>query len=455
MSNTALLFLVLFFVGLLLAFVKHPIYGMLSYMLVFYMGPGEAWWVTDVPDLRWSLVAAAVTMIAAMRHPSPSSRPPWYTTAPARWLIVIALWLWIQTPWALSPSDHVFMASLFSKYLLLYAVLYTTLCEPKDVRHFVFAHIVGCFLWGYTAYLHPGSGRLENIGYGDVAGSAFASMHMGTGLAFAGFAFLGTSGIRRWLAFSSIPFILNAIILMATRGGFVGLLAGAPMAIYFSPKSRRRTVMLCLAMAPVLLVTLAHELFWSRMSTMLESDTLVTEGSAGTRIAVARANIEMFLDHPWGAGHRGNDLLSPRYLPPELLSPKDGTKDGEPIRSAHNTLLAVLVDHGFIGLMLFVLLHISVARRLMRIKFHSSSPVAGELGAYAAALCTSLVIYWGNAQFTNSIKAEVVIWIAALGCALEWMANATRQSKASEAEVGSPSENKSQSITIPSERLWL
>jgi len=451
MSNTALLFLALFFLGLLLAFVKHPIYGMLSYMLVFYMGPGEAWWVTDVPDLRWSLVAAAVTMIAAMRHPSPSSRPPWYRTAPARWLIAIALWLWIQTPWALSPNDHIFMASLFSKYLLLYAVLYTTLCDSRDIRYFVFAHIIGCFLWGYTAYLNPGSGRLENIGYGDVAGSAFASMQMGTGLAFAGFAFLGTSGILRWVAFSSIPFVLNAIILMATRGGVVGLLAGVPVAIYFSPKSQRRIVMLCLAMAPVLLVTLAHELFWSRMSTMLEGDALVAEGSAGTRIAVAQANLQMSMDHPWGAGHRGNDLLSPHYLPPELLSPKDGVREGDPIRSAHNTLLAVLVDHGFIGLILFVLLHISIARCLIRIRFHSSSPVAGELGAYAAALSTSLVVYWANAQFTNSTKAEAVIWMAALGCALEWMASATRRSEVSEDEAGRPSDAyKNQNVTIPS-----
>jgi hypothetical protein len=453
MSNTALLFLVCFFVGLLLAFVKHPIYGVLSYMLVFYMGPGEAWWALDVPDLRWSLVAAGVTLVAAMRHPAPPSRPPWYKTGPARWMIVFVLWLWIQTPWVISTNDHVFLASLFTKYLVLYALLYTSLTGIREVRYLVFAHIVGCFLWAYTAYLHPGSGRLETIGYGDVSGSAFASMHLGTGLVFAGFAFLGASGLLRWVAFSAIPFVLNAIILMATRGAFVGLLMGIPAALYLTPRSKRTLVVVSVTLAPLLLVVLAHDLFWNRMATIPVTSEASMDASAESRIEVAQANYRMFLDYPWGVGHRGNDRLSPRYMHPDLLTKKDGAADGEPVRSAHNTLMAILVDHGFVGIILFVLLHISIARSALRIRFQSGAPFGGELGAYAAAVGTSLVVYWVNAQFVNVTKAEVVVWIAALAGALEWMANATRQ-----AEVVKPVAEKAPAdygapdLTIPSAR---
>jgi hypothetical protein len=73
----------------------------------------------------------------------------------------------------------------------------------------------------------------------------------------------------------------------------------------------------------------------------------------------------------------------------------------------------------------------------MRIKFRSSANVAGEFGAYAAALAVSLVIYWGNSQFANFTKAEVVIWIAVLAGALEWMANAPEQSRDSKPAVES------------------
>jgi hypothetical protein len=448
MSNTALLFLFLFPAGLLLAFVKHPIYGMYSYMLVFYMSPEGSWWNVEVPNWRWSLLAAAVTMIAAMRHPSPPSRPPWYKTTSARWLIAFSLWLWIQTPWALSLDNHIFMAVLFSKYVLLYAVLYTCLTEPKNFRQFYFAHLIGCFLWGYMAYQNPGSGRLENLGFGDVAGSAFASMQLGTGLAFAGFAFLGASGVRRWLAFSSIPFILNAIILMATRGAFVGLLGGVPAAILFSPKSRRRLVILSLAIAPILLFSLAHDIFWSRMTTIIPPDNMMEmESSAESRLDIAHANFQMFLDYPMGVGHRGNETLSPRYMPPSLLT----LKDGDRVRSAHNTFMAVLVDHGFIGLFLIVLFQLSIIRSLIRTKSRSSPSFDGEFGTYAAALGTALVIYWGNAQFVNVTKAEVVIWIAVLTGALQWMANLPLQSNNSgpEMESASATHNR-QDVTNPS-----
>jgi hypothetical protein len=450
MSNLAILFLFLFSAGLLLAFVKHPIYGVLAYMIEFYMSPSQAWWSSEVIDLRWSLLAAAVTLVATMMHSAPPSRTPWYKTTTAFWLIALTAWMWIQTPWALDTDNQLFMASLFTKYLILYAMLYSCLSDTKNIRLFYFAHILGCFLWGYMAYQNPGSGgRLENIGFGDVAGSAFASMQLGTGIAFAGFAFLAATGLRRWLAFSSLPFMVNAIVLTATRGAVVGLAGGALASIFFTPKSRRRTVFLLLAIAPALLFMLANDLFWERMSTILpDVETQQRDESAESRIVIAHANLDMFLDHPLGVGHRGNEKLSPEYLPVELLTNKDGTL----VRAAHNTFMAILVDHGFIGLFLFIMLHLSIARSLMRARFNSASGLGREFGLYVAALASSMVIYWGNAQFANFTKSEVVIWIAALAAALEWIASAIPQSNGSGSTVAENAveADENRNATIPS-----
>src|SRR5262249_31008821 len=155
---------------------------------------------------------------------------------------------------------------------------------------------------------------------------------------FAGFAFLGAPGLLKWFAFSAIPFVLNAIILMATRGAFVGLLMGIPAALYLTPRSKRTLVLVSVTLAPLLLVVLAHDLFWDRMSTIPLARDAPIESSAESRIEVAKANYRMFLDYPWGVGHRGNDRLSPRYIQPELLTKKDGAADGEFVRSAHNTV---------------------------------------------------------------------------------------------------------------------
>ena len=194
------------------------------------------------------------------------------------------------------------------------------------------------------------------------------------------------------------------------------------------------------------MLMLAHDLFWSRMSTILPDESGVEEQSAESRVLIAKANLAMFLDHPLGVGHRGNETLSPLYMPPELLTEKEGSA----VRAAHNTIMAVLVDHGFIGLILLALLHASLARSLLRLKFGSASRLGRELSAYSVALAVAWTIYWGNAQFVNVTKAEVVIWIAALTFALEWMAKADAYPKAAspvtETATGIPPK---QDFTIP------
>jgi len=390
-----------------------------------------------VPHLPWSLMTAGATLVATILHPAPPSRPPWYRTAPAVWLIVFTVWLWMQSLWALDLDRHLFMASLFSKYVLFYAVLYSCLTDLKTVRQFFIVHILGCFYWGFLAWQNPGSGRLENLGFGDVAGSAFASMHISTAMAFAGFAFLGASGIIRWIAFGSLPFMLNAIVLMATRGAFVGLIGGAITALFVAPKAQRKMIVVSLGLGAVLLGMLAHDLFWERMATIAPPERgEEMEESAASRIDIALANLRMAIDYPMGAGHRGNDLLSPHYMPPSLLTPKNG----ELVRSAHNTLMAVLVDHGFLGLIVLCSFHLSIMLSLLRIRLRAPPTLGKEFAAYNAALITALVIYWGNGQFVNITKAEVVIWIAALAAALHWMAFPATQTVESIVQTGKDNE---------------
>ena len=421
MSTTALVFLLLVFSGCVLAFLRHPIFGLYAYLVVFYVAPENAWWSSEVPDVRWSLIVAIATLIATLAHSADRNRQPWFRGPGARPLIAFTVWLWIQLPWALSFDDQLFIASLFTKYLVLYAVMYRVLSDYQSIEGFGFAHILGCFVWGLLAYQNPGSGRLEALGSGDVAGSAFASMQMSTGLIFAGFAFIGFANWKRWIALAAIPFIINALILMVTRAAFIGLIAAAPIAYYLAPVRQRRFVLLSLVLGGVLGATLANDLFWSRISTIpgVGEAQQHMESSAASRIDIATANIRMFGDHPWGVGHRGNDILSPKYMPSSLMA------SGEDKRSAHNTLMAVLVDHGLPGLLIFLCIHWSIARAVWGIKGYLNL-IAPSIRPFAAALGPSLVAYWANAQFANMTKSEIVLWIAVLAGAIKATVSSTR-----------------------------
>lgn len=74
MSVTALAFLVVYFVMLMLAFVRDPVWGLYAYLWVFYNHPPARWWGQELPDFRLSLVAALLTLFAMLLRPEPTKR---------------------------------------------------------------------------------------------------------------------------------------------------------------------------------------------------------------------------------------------------------------------------------------------------------------------------------------------------------------------------------------------
>lgn len=55
LSLTSLLFLAAYFSGCIAALVRHPVYGLVTYVLMLYLHPPSRWWGEALPDLRWSL----------------------------------------------------------------------------------------------------------------------------------------------------------------------------------------------------------------------------------------------------------------------------------------------------------------------------------------------------------------------------------------------------------------
>src|SRR5438105_5016466 len=91
-----------------LAFIRHPIYGLYFYLAVTYVFPPARWWGMLLgSDIRWSLIAAVVTALAVLLHFGKlKPRPFWLANTPALVLVLYAGWMWIQSAWALDPDIH-------------------------------------------------------------------------------------------------------------------------------------------------------------------------------------------------------------------------------------------------------------------------------------------------------------------------------------------------------------
>ena len=369
MALSGFIFLIAYLSGLALAFIRRPIFGLYTYIAVFYVHPPSRWWGAFLPDLRWSLLAAIVTLIAIARLPADPARPPWHSTTPARLLIAFTAWIWIQNVWALDPVMHKELSVLYTKYVLLFYLVYRLVQTPEQLRVFLLVHLAGCAYLGLLGYLSPVSGRLEGVGGPGIDEANSLAMQLGTALIASAMVILVSRGWRFWFCLLATPFILNAIVLAGSRGAFLALVVAGLALWYLKPPTHRKTFYGLAALGLVLIGLLAHDAFWERMGTMKaavdESEELDT--SAESRLVLISAQWRMAAEHPLGAGHRGTEELSPLYLEEKYMS---GTNDPDQVRrrSSHNTFMTVLVEQGVPGAVLFTMLWIWCLRAAKRQK---------------------------------------------------------------------------------------
>jgi O-antigen ligase len=218
-------------------------------------------------------------------------------------------------------------------------------------------------------------------------------------------------GIRRWVAFATLPLIMNAIILTVSRGAIIGMLASGVATLLLAPKANRKFIVIMATLGLSLLLFLSNDSFWSRMSTISVDEGTMDE-SAAIRILLVHANWQMFLDNPLGSGARSGELRAKKYLPKYALNAAG-------LRAPHNTWMAILVEWGLPGGIIFGLLHIWAAHKLIRLRKLDRLGLPPLLGMMRAAIGSGLLAFVVCGLFINVNKAEVAIWLLAFLTVLE------------------------------------
>lgn len=415
MSLTGLVFLVAFFTGLGLCLVRHPLFGLYTYVAVFYLHPPSRWWGESLPDLRWALLAAVVTLVASWRLPPTPNRTPWLQTTPAKALILFTVWMWIQNVWALEPALHMEATLLFTKYVLLYYLMYRLIVTPEDMTRFLMVHVVGCGYLGWLAFGVNVSGRLEGVGGPGIDEANAFAMQMGTAIVCGAIFALALGGIWRWLAMLPLPFMLNALILSGSRGGFLALLGGGIVLWLLKPRAYRKMFYVFAGLGVLLFGMLAHDMFWKRMGTMeaaVSEEAEPIDDSAMSRVALVHAQIRMAARYPHGTGHRGTQVLAPEYLENRYLSVGPDGQLGS--RSSHNTAMSALVEQGLIGGFVYVWLWWWTFRATLRIKRAEGDTQDTQRRSLLAATAAALTVVFIAGIFVDYIKTEVQIWLWAV-----------------------------------------
>jgi O-antigen ligase len=414
MTLTGLAFMVVFLAAVVIALVRYPLVGLFAYVGEFYLHPPSRWWGAFLPDLRWSLLAAVVTLLGLLwRLPPEAGRERWFQTRPAKIMITFVAWFWLGWLWALAPDLHVEAGILITKYIVVFWLVYRLIDTPQKVTAFLIAHLIGCAYLGVLGLGADASGRLDGVGGPGIDDSNTLGMHLGTGVIVGAMLLLTLRGWRMAACIVAIALALNTLVLTGSRGAFLALVAGGAMLVYLKPAQHKRLFYAYGALGVLLFGYVASEQFWSRITTVTAAvdDTQTMDTSAESRIVMFKAQMKMAARYPWGAGHRASEVMSAQYLDPIYL-----TAGGA--RSSHNAFMTVLVEQGVPGAVMFVMMTLWVLRSLRALKQRAQQLQSSQVAIHAGAIGGSLVVVLIGGLFADFSKCEVQIWMFALLAAI-------------------------------------
>ena len=411
MSLTALAWISSYVIGIVLAFV-HPIYGLFTYFMDYYAHPPLRWWGKALPDYRWSLTIAIVTLIAFLVKRNSLPKLNIKKHPQTKWLILFLLNAFAVTPIAVWDEENKQFIEVLIKITLFYLVVIQTIRTKEHFRYMMIFHILGIFDWGWNAFIDPQrkAGRLFGIGGPDSLNDNGTAAHLLAILPFLGSVFFTGKWWEKVLCVAALPFVFNTFILANSRGAFVALLVTGLVSVLLTKGATRGKTILAMLMAGLIFYNLVDDKFVERQQTI---QTYEEDNAALERLESWKAAFHLIHDHPLGTGGGGFEALSPVYIP-HIVEAHEGER-----RNVHNTFLLVACEWGLQGFVLFMAFILSTMWGLLKIRKHAPQTPAGErVRLDSIAILLGLIGILTAGFFFNRLYAESIYWLAAFAAVL-------------------------------------
>lgn len=411
MSKFALLFVMVFVAGFVATFFYSSASAFLLYQIVYFLNPDNRWWSAQLPGISYSFVVSILMLVAlALGYKQYSAVSPWRKQPIFKWMILILILYYIVGFYALRPDLHSQFAFNYLKLVIVVMVAYKLINTEKLLDFSLWAYVIGAAYIGYVATVQGrnADGRVEGIGMTDALDANDTAAALAPACILLLYYFwMGNKKIKLLCLFCG-ALIANGLVLINSRGAFLGVIAGAGIYLLFMVFSRYRAkgqrsiaiLTVIVGLSGGLYVT--DDSFWQRMGTLQDIEDEKTSGSS--RFFFWVAALEMARDRPMGIGVDGFNVLSSAYIAPELMG-------GTQFKSVHSTWMQGLTEIGWIGLGSFLMLLLSLFRlsrkaKRLALKYGRNTDYF-KLLVLEAALLSYLV----SGTFINRFRAEILYWV--------------------------------------------
>lgn len=413
MGKFALLFLFLFTAGIFAALFITPVSSVLVYQMVYFVNPDSRWWAASIPGIQYSFIAALMILATlTVRYKELSSQAPWKNQPVLKWMIAILVMYGLMINFAVVPEVHKTFTYDFAKLVIIIFATYKLINSEKALDACLWVYIFGVTYIGYIAYSvgRDGQGRVEGIGMIDTGGDGnmTAAAMVPALIILTYMAWLGNKKIKILAVFCG-ALIANGIVLINSRGAFLGAVAGALFFLFYmifsrhQRKGQRGTAILIIVVALAGTVYVADDAFWTRMETIQDVDDGGKSGSH--RIDFWMATFDVLQDYPLGVGIQGFIELSPNYLPEHYF---DGRKTG---KATHSTWFQVLSEIGWLGILFLLALLVSTYKLSRNTKRYLISTENYDAYYKMLALDGALISFLIAASFIDRGRSEMLYWL--------------------------------------------
>lgn len=310
----------------------------------------------------------------------------------------------ITLPTSVWPSNSFF--SLGKNFLPTVILMFITgiICRTViDIRRFIWVYIANCAAIIFVALSnelnHFAKDVSDTYDVNDIALVLCCSLPIVFQL------MLQSRGIKKLFLCAFLIVTVVTIIKTGSRGGVIGLVTFAAYFLFNSNKKTLHSIIVLVAFA--LVIAMAPESAKERFSTMINPQTEYDK-NLGDRTQVWERGLKQFLKSPiLGAGFSNFAEADGR-----------GKEAGDAWRTAHNSLLQVLVELGIVGLILFIKLIAGTIIKLRRLRKRlESMGHSSDLLGFMYSIETSLLVYFATAMFLSQAYNRQLYFIIAIAIA--------------------------------------
>ncbi len=312
-------------------------------------------------------------------------------TPGAFWALTLALFLWFCSSyfWAIDPVATLEKIRGYFQELMIVWLMWEFADTPADLRSLLRATVAGSWvlaLLTLAAFSSPeaiAAGQVRFAAYGQDPNEVARFLDLGFPLAA-----LLVNCERRWpprlLALGFFPLGIFAVLLTASREGFLAAIIGLAGSILLLTRGRARRIAFAAFAVPLFLATLWLIVPGGTLARLATIPEQIRTGDLNQRFNIWSAGWRAFAHAPI-LGTGAGSFVAAAHL--------------SPIDTAHNTALSIAVSGGLCALSLATALVLLAVRYALR----TSGPLR-------LALITSLLV-WVLTSFVATVEENRTTWL--------------------------------------------